>query len=143
MNSIYLIFVSSSIILLLVSCANKDALRSGTEPFQFIHPKVGSEYTVVRVTKGAGRAEVEAGLIQDQVGSDTLAEVYEKNFSFVRINSKEDLEEILVKYFGGGNAYVRKLWSQYPNATYSGLEADNYVIVFFDTKDKAIIAWPQ
>jgi len=50
---------------------------------------------------------------------------------------------VLKRYFGGGDVSVRKHWVQYPNATFSGLEANNYVIVFFDTKDEAVTAWPQ
>lgn len=128
---------------LFVSCTSTAESTITAFPFSFIHPRPHSESTLVKVAPGADRSSVEAGLVQDQVGSERLVQWYEDHFTFKRIRSTETLERVLNEFFGGGDDVVRDLWKRYPNATFCGLECDNYTIIFFDREDRAVTAYPD
>ena len=136
------ILMFSIVTLLLTSCVSTNENSEASSPISFIFPHRYDEYTVVKVKLGADRGDVEGGLVRDQVGRDRLAQLYEKHFTFRRIRSAKAFEQVLNKYFGGGDEMARKMWANYPNATFSALECDNYTIIFFDSADKAVMAYP-
>ncbi len=105
----------------------------------------GTELGATTVQKGADRGAVEWALLADLAGEDRLVEELSKRFHFERLHSDADLERILAKDFSGvrGKDKARALWKRYRSATSSGLEADNYTIVFFDSSGKTVTAWPE
>lgn len=128
------------------SCSN--SLNNSNEkvtPITYNSPKDNDEYVEVVVRTGANRDAVELALLQNLYGAESVTnrDLTRKHDEFIRIKTSEELESILVNRFNGGDGYVRKLWNSYPNATYSGQEADNYTIVFFDQLDKAVTAYPD
>lgn len=104
----------------------------------------GTELGATTVQKGADRGAVEWALLADLAGEDRLVEELSKHFHFERLHSDADLERILAKEFSGvrGKGKARALWKRYRFATFSGQEADNDTIVFFDSAGKAVTAWP-
>lgn len=105
----------------------------------------GTELGAAVVQKGAERGAVEWALLADLAGEDALAKALSERFHFERLHSDADLERLLAKEFVGvrGKDEARALWKRHHAASFSGLEADNRTIVFFDAAGKAVVAWPR
>ena len=103
-----------------------------------------TELGVVSVKKGVERGSVEWHLIADKVGEDYVTRYLEREFGLQRIRADRQLEDILRTKFNGvnGKDMARDLWQQYRSATFSYLESGNATIIFFDSNNRAVVAWP-
>ena len=103
-----------------------------------------AELGVVSVKEGVDRGSVEWHLIADKVGEDYVTRYLEREFGLQRIRTDRQLEDILRTKFDGvnGKNMARDLWQQYRSATFSYLESGNATIIFFDSNNRAVVAWP-